>query len=211
MRIVTVLKAGKDFNPHHAVWLAKQIAAFHPEAEFVCLTDTRIDHPEITEIYMPRPWAGFWSKMNLYNPELLPGDVFYLDLDSVVVGPIDDLVALDRSTGLRDFYHPRLLASGMLFIREEDKAPIYDAFVHQPAHWINVCRTRARWGDQGFLENFRDRFDHWQDVRPGRVCSYKVHCKRNGGKIPDGVSVVCFHGIPRPWDAAQSLDWVPPL
>lgn len=67
------------------------------------------------------------------------------------------------------------------------------AFIANPSGHMQRCRTRERWGDQGFLMPLIGRAARWGS----NVVSWKVHC-RDG--IPSGADVVCFHGKPRPWE-----------
>ncbi len=193
---VCVLRSGGDFTPRHVQWLAKQVPGL------VCLTDMEV--PGVPIIQMPNAWPGWWSKMNLFSPAI-PGDLLYLDLDTVVIGDLAPLEGVGETTLLDDFYKPGLMASGLMYIREEDKAHVWDAWMADPEGHQNRCRTRERWGDQGFLQDVLTA-NTWQNALPGAAVSYKVHCQK---QIPHGARVVCFHGNPRPWAAKQS--WVLPL
>jgi len=193
---VCVLKSGGDFAPRHVQWLARQVPGL------VCLTDMAV--PGVPVVQMQNAWPGWWSKMNLFS-KAIPGDLLYLDLDTVVIGDLTPLEGVGETTLLEDFYKPGLLASGLMYIREEDKAHVWDAWMADPDGHRERCQTRERWGDQGFLQDVLQA-QTWQQALPGAVVSWKVHCQK---QIPYGARVVCFHGNPRPWAAKQS--WVLPL
>lgn len=193
---VCVLRSGGEFTPRHVQWLAKQVPGL------VCLTDMAV--PGVPVVQMANHWPGWWSKMNLFS-KAIPGDLLYLDLDTVVIGDLAPLEGVGETTLLDDFYKPGLLASGLMYIREEDKAQVWDAWLEDPNGHRERCQTRERWGDQGFLQDVLTA-QTWQQALPGTVVSYKVHCQK---QIPHGARVVCFHGNPRPWSAKQS--WVLPL
>jgi len=193
---VCVLKSGGDFTPRHVQWLARQVPGL------VCLSDMAV--PGVPVVQMPNAWPGWWSKMNLFS-RAIPGDLLYLDLDTVVIGDLSPLEGVGETTLLDDFYKPGLLASGLMYIREEDKDQVWEAWMADPNGHRERCQTRERWGDQGFLQDVLPA-QIWQKALPGAVVSYKVHCQQ---KIPHGARVVCFHGNPRPWAANQS--WVLPL
>lgn len=205
MRVCLVLKQGPDYGKEHAIWLAKQIHQYNPGAEIVCLTDTALDHPLIKTVPLQFPWVGWWSKLNLFS-DAIDGDVFYMDVDTVIRGPIDDLLTVKKTTFLRDFYHPRLMASGVMYIAKKDKAKVWDRFVKDPAFHMAQNRTRRFLGDQGFYSRVLTDVDYWQNVRPNQIVSYKVHC--GDGFLPPA-PVICFHGKPRPWQAG--LNWIPKL
>lgn len=139
------------------------------------------------------------STLRAYERMFAPwikGDFLFMDLDTSIVGDISDLLNCARSTVLRDFYQPSLIGSGLMFWKEEDRAQVWDAFIADPERHIKECTTRAKWGDQGFLQQFADKLQLWQD-NTSKVVSYKVHCQ---GGVPHGASIVCFHGKPRPWN-----------
>ena len=191
----TVLRSGGIYTPAHVQWLAQQVTGL------VCLSDVKI--PGVETISLRFGWPRWWPKMELFS-DIIDDDILFFDLDTVIVGDIDCL-NVGRTTCLRDFYHHDMLASGLMYIRNEDKRAIWKAFTKNPALHIKCHCGMPKLGDQGFL-NGRLKADRWQDVLPGKIVSYKVHC-RNG--VPPGASVVCFHGKPKPWDITR--DWIPQL
>lgn len=206
MRVCTVLRSGGEYTEQHASWLARQIRQHDPQAEIVCLTDTKLRDPQIVTVPLRHNWPGWWSKIELFS-DLLPGDVFYMDLDTVVLGSLRDLVTVKRTTFLRDFYQPQMIGSGLMYIAEADKPAVWNEFIARPEHHIAMNKTRRHWGDQGFCARVLTDVQQWQRVRPDRVYSYKLHCSRL--PPPPTAAVVCFHGKPRPWRAG--CDWVPAL
>lgn len=96
---------------------------------FVCLTDRASElPPDIDTIHIaslaglvPDNGAGYWNKLRLFDPEVgLTGRVLYLDLDSLVVAPLDPIV---------DYPAPLALTA--------------DAFVVERAH-LNTDRKGRR-------------------------------------------------------------------
>ena len=59
---------------------------------FVCLTDAPERHPGIDTIEVPERIRGWWAKLALHKPDLLPkGErIVYLDLDTLILANIDD-------------------------------------------------------------------------------------------------------------------------
>lgn len=214
MRIFTVLRSGGEYTPAHVRALQKQIAQFAPLEEFVCLSDVAI--PGVEVIPLEHNWPGWWSKQELYRPDIA-GNILYLDLDTVIVGPLDDIVKTTKLTMLRDFYrtgvgYPQMLGarkeglgSGMMFLPESDRAAVWKEWVVNPAQFMNQY---FRTGDQAFLErHYLKSADRWQDVVLNQVISYKVHCLNKGQFcIPYDARVLCFHGQPRPFNLPQFKD-----
>lgn len=186
---VCVLRAGGDYGPEHVQWLARQVPGLR------CLSDQPVAGVET--IPLRHDWPGWWSKLELFRPDI-PGDLMFYDLDTVVLSP---LPAVDRTTVLRDWVSPESMNSSLMYIAEADKAAVWEAFTADPAGHMARC---GRGGDQAFLDAFIGGAQKWQDIVP--VYSYKTHCLRG---VPADAVAVCFHGKPRPW--AAKADWVPPL
>lgn len=193
---VCVLRSGGEYKPRHVQWLANQVPGL------VCLSDIPV--PGVDTIPLESDWPAWWSKIELFRPDI-PGDLLYLDLDTVVLGDLEPFEDVGTTTMLSDFYRPDLPASGLMYIAEADKQLVWDAFCADPCGHMRRCRTRRKWGDQGFLSEVLPA-QRWQDVLPGAVVSFKVDC-RSG--LPPDAKIVCFHGSPRPWDARAK--WIPRL
>lgn len=191
---VCVLRSGGDFGPQHVQWLAKQIPGL------VCLADVPVEG--VPTIALPSQWPGWWAKMHLFNPDLIEGDILFFDLDTVVVGSLEDF-DIGFTTMLADFAYPERLGTGLMYIAAADKEVVWKAWMKSPDKHMDRCRTRECWGDQGFLGSVLSP-QRWQDVLPGRIVSYKQDCQDG---LSDEADVVCFHGEPRPW--ASGEPWVP--
>lgn len=184
---VCALKLGGDFGPEHVRWLAKQVP------DIVCISASPI--PGVTTIRPEMDLPSWWIKMNVFSPSMIPGDLMYFDLDTVVL----DVPKADRTTVLRDFYYPETMGSGLMYIAQKDKARVWDAFMERPSLHMRRCCIG---GDQQFLQDHIGGAQKWQDV--ARVYSYKAHCQDG---LPTDAQVVCFHGRPRPWQVREP--WIP--
>ena len=189
-----MLRAGREYQPRHVQWLARQVPGLH------CLSD--VDVPGVPTIPLKYNWPGWWSKLELFRPDIR-GDLLYFDLDTVVMGAIDH-IRPDKSLMLTDFYRPERPGSGLMYIKQDDKAAVWDAWTSNPDTAYKP--TPLHHGDQGFL------WDHfqcgrWQDDYPGLVQSYKADIRRVN-KNPTA-AIICFHGNPRPWQV--TAPWIPPL
>jgi len=193
---VTVLRSGGEYEPRHVQWLSRQVPGL------VCLSDVEIKG--VPTVRLKHPWPKWWPKMELWS-DLIDGDLLHIDLDTVVLAPICEFLTIGRTTTLADFYRPALMGSGLMYIAQKDKPAIWSAFLENPALHMRMHRGFPLIGDQGFLHG-RLKADRWQNVLPGKVASFKVHCQAD---VPHGVKVVCFHGQPRPWGIRR--DWIPPL
>lgn len=212
MRIVTVLQTralhalhpgSSEFTPAHVQALQKQIEKWAPGVPFECLSD--VDVPGVERKKLEHNWPGWFAKMNLFSPTM-KGDFLFVDLDTVIVGPLDDILAVDRLCLLRDFYRDgKKLAEGLggalLFLPSADRKVVWDYWIENP---LLAQRMAGHKGDMAIFEKFyRNNAARWQDVLPGQIVSWKVNCKN--GIVPPGARLVAFHGLPRPWQVPQFL------
>jgi len=192
---VTVLRSGGEYTPRHVQWLARQVPGL------VCLSDCEVKG--VPTVRLNHDWPKWWSTLNLFS-DIIDGDLLHFDLDTVVLGPLAEF-KVGKTTTLADFYKPHLIGSGLMYISQADKPAIWSAFLSNPHLYMKMHRSFPLIGDQGFLYG-RLKAERWQNLLPGKVASFKVHCQ---DRVPQGVKVVCFHGQPRPWGIRR--DWIPPL
>lgn len=209
MRIVTVFNsrslngARQEYEPKHVLALKNQCAKYAPFAAFECLSDVRV--PGVTCVPLKHGYPGWWAKLELMRPDIT-GDFLFMDLDTVIIGDLEDILAVNKLTLLRDFYRDGKklkegLGGGLMYLPEADRAQMWDFWKTNPAfHMRMYCR-----GDQFLFERlWLNSAQRWQDVVPGQVVSWKVHC--TGDVVPPEARVVCFHGTPRPWSTGKFLE-----
>ncbi|MEL4071732.1 hypothetical protein WKW50_16430 [Ochrobactrum sp. GPK 3] len=203
MRVACVLKSGGAYDAEYVGRLHLSIVSRHPEVEFFCISDVPVP---CQRIEMGYGWPGWWSKMELFRPDI-KGDLLTIDLDTVVCGDISDILAVDGLTMLRDFYHPSRSASGLMVLPERWRRHVWKSWMWSP--WVYI-EQYSRHGDQAYLADvFRGADQKWQDLVPNQIVSYKCHVaqasSRNpqevgDGTIPPDARMICFHGTPRPRD-----------
>lgn len=221
VNIVCVFKINKfknkdkiiEYNPIHVQWL-KNMVEEHVCAphRFICLSD----HGEIDRVCERIPlkhnWPGWWSKMELYRPGLFDGPVFYIDLDTVILDNIDDmLIPVHESyfMVLKNLCRGYGFGSGLM-AWEGDFSELYRIFLQCPDKYIKKFISSAHWGDQGFLQVYLEGTAYWQDYYPKAVVSYYFDMFKKGIKQPPkGARIICAQGLPKPWDIKE--EWVPTL
>lgn len=148
---------------------------------------------EIVEL--PARRQGWWAKVALFRPDaFVEGDrVLYLDLDTIVVGPLEPLAAAKGILHLgRWGWKQNDYGSGVMVWDHGEHAEIYSEF--------NPRVPRQYRGDQDWMT----KLGGWPAL-PDALCrSYRYHAKAGP---PEGASVVCFHGTPRPHEVREG--WVP--
>jgi len=99
--VTTVLcvwvKAQVDYSDEYVYRLQTMVARWMDDRpyRFVCLTDRpwEIRGIDTIPIPAPRPLKGWWSKVRCFDAALrLSGRVLYLDLDTLVVGPLSEIL-----------------------------------------------------------------------------------------------------------------------
>jgi hypothetical protein len=190
-----VLRSGGDYTPAHVAHLRDSVARhLKMPHRFVCLSDVDVPCERIALIHN---WSGWWSKIELFRPCIFEGPVMFADLDTIAVGSMDDLALGHRFTVLSNFWSADRIGSGLM-AWNMDASSIYHAFLRGPERFMREYRTTEKWGDQGFIfAHAPTAFDRWQRKFPGRIVSWKMHCKNE--RVPGTASIVCFHGKPRPW------------
>jgi hypothetical protein len=195
LRLACVLKSGKDYGVKQARFLIDQLEQYAPFHDIVCLTDIEI--PGVACLPLKFNWPSWWAKMELFRPDI-EGDLLYFDLDTIIVKDISDVLAVDKLTIARDFYRDGVrreegLQSCLMYLPEADRADVWAAWKPELIHHYKAQGV----GDQAFLESlWMGKAQRWQDILPGQIVSYKVHCKTG---TPQDARIVCYHGKPRPW------------
>ena len=192
----TVLRSGGIYTPAYVDALRVGLSIWAPKtSRFVVLTDV----PEVGPYAIPleRPeLLGWWAKLELFRPGVFDGPVVYLDLDSLPVGPLDDLAEL-AAHGVRsclaDFYQPtRMIGSGVLTFTPDAETR---AFYEQA---IDSARPRGGRADYVMRILFGESV-RLQEALPGQMVSLKPLRGPDPKKVgaPPGARIVCGHGRPR--------------
>ena len=160
---------------------------------FVCLSDVEVNCERIP---LEHDWPGWWSKLALFERGLFDGSVLYLDLDTLIVGPLPDLLnpayaKLTSFATLEDFNYKGMPASGVM-LWSADTVPLYEIALTDPP-LMNHERSDGWWAT-----HFKPR-SFLQMIWPGVFGSYKVDRLEQG---PGDFKVISFHGIPKMNSAA---------
>lgn len=133
--------------------------------------------------------VGWWAKIHLFKPGLFEGRCLYFDLDTVIVGSLEDLVQYDGDfAGISDFYDQRRLQTGVMAWEAGEADSVYE-------RWVACGKPEFPVGDAGWIGTVVPSADRLDRVFPGQIVSFKRDCLDG---VPDDARVVCFHGKPRP-------------
>ena len=207
-KVVAVFRSGGDFLPHHVQVLRRAVFDNSPPGtEFLCLSDVEI--PGVKTLPLFYNWPGFWAKMELFAP-WMKGDFLFMDLDTVILGPIDD------------FLKPRPVTTfggALMWLPEEGRAEVWAAFhkdlkrimreyggedVFLRAMWAKQHTVPRTFVDQVIRE--RKMTAQWHEELPSQITFRKYR-----GLLQPGCSVtrsgneriVIFSGLPRPWHTKE--------
>jgi len=207
-KVVTVFRSGGDFMPHHVKVLRRQVWDWSPQGtEFLCLSDVAI--PGVDCVPLQHKWPGFWAKMEVFSPDM-EGDFLFMDLDTVILGPIED------------FLKPRPLTTfggALMWLPEKDRKEAWDFFMRDPRGVMveyggEDVFLRAVWAKQHTVQRtfvdqvLRDRkmTRQWADDLPGQVSFRKYRGLLQPGcsiTRSDDTRIVIFSGLPRPWHTKE--------
>jgi hypothetical protein len=200
--IWTVLKTGGEYDYRHLAWLQRQL-----NVPINCLTDGKLERTaEINPLELKQDWPGWWSKIELFRPDI-SGNILYLDLDTVVLNlPEKYLSPRTAPIFLLDANrkHAGPINSGLMYIPRNHPRrhePYFD-MLKDPA-----TVTLKFKGDQHYLDGyFKTGCLFWQELFPNESKSFKKDLRRGA---PTNENIVFFHGQPRPWTVNAA--WIPPL
>lgn len=205
LSVVCVLKSGGDYDAEYVRKLrdgvAKHLTLPH---RFICLSD--VDVP-CERIPLKHGWKGWWSKLELFRPDVVRGKTLYLDLDTVITGNLDAVATIPYDFAMLNIRAKdvKIGNSGAMWFGKP-QPHVYRRFVEKPDYWIDfhVKHAENRYmGDQAFISDCFDHIPKLHQALPGFFQSYKYD--RLQDKVPPECAVVCFGGPPRP---AQAGGWV---
>jgi len=179
---------------------------------FVCFTDQL--HLSVDKNIELLPlessgWLDILPKMIIYNAANgLYGRILAVDLDSVIVGSLDDMANYTGEFCVRTDFNKNHGPGG-------DMVSFMAGFGHEKI-WEQIIKNRGKIekltkGDERLvykeLLNWKE-FDYWQTRYPGQYISYKRHIKEKGLDMPPkNARLISFHGRPRPHECLE-VQWI---
>lgn len=210
LNIVCVLKSGGDFNADHVLRLKSMVDRYLTiPHRFICLTDILFNsedpsiHQELNRgleaIPLKHGWPGWWSKMEIFRPDICSGKRIYLDLDVVIIKNINDLDLLEGNFFLENkaLHDYGINSSVMLF--DSNMCILYRYMIANPGRNI-----KYHIGDQQLIIDLMEmhyikNYEYFDFYIPGEIVSYKREWKNE--KVDKNIArIVYFHGKPRPWE-----------
>jgi len=207
IEIRCVLKSGGSYDQDY-VYRLKKACKLNTDVpfDFVCLTDDlSVDFCET--IPLKHNWPGWWSKIELFRPDLSKAPSVFFDLDTIIKGNIDDLLLLSTKApflalkGFNQRFRPPNgvnFASGLMTGSFYKYSKVYEQFKIDPETHMNDSHFDWRHGDQGFIGKTIgfDKVKRIQDFLPDNYIVGKKKLKDDPDCL-DGAPVVTWSGKPR--------------
>ncbi|KAH8049156.1 hypothetical protein JL721_11756 [Aureococcus anophagefferens] len=212
---VACVKWGTKYDAGYANTLARAVRRHLAVGAVVCYTDdpSGLDADVVEARPLPAGTAleAWWLKAYLFSADAgLEGRVLYVDLDTVVCGPLAGLAAYGGDS---------VALLGTDDLANENRSGGYNSslMVWTAPALSEIYDLVAEPGAYAALSSCVYKFDHWlemllddgvplQDLAPGLVAEYARDVLANGGAPPPGASIVCFPLEPKPHDVATP--WV---
>lgn len=205
LTVLCVLKSGGDYDAKYVRILRdgvkRNLTIPH---RFVCLSD--VDVP-CERIPLKHGWPGWWSKLEVFRPDVISGPTLYVDLDTIITGPLDPVATIPYDFAMLNIRAKDLKIgnSGAMWFTKP-YPHVYERFAEKPEYWIKYHMDNAAnryMGDQAFISDCFEDIPKLHHALPGFFLSYKYDKCQD--RVPKGCSVVCFGGPPRPH---QASGWV---
>ena len=206
--IVLVLRSGGDFAIQDVQLIAwhiqnKWVSSVRPR--ILCLWDKASQHYDLGNfelLPLSNTYPGTWSRIQLYSPEMDQYRPFlYVDLDTAVVNSLEQVFASITDPSLfitlEDFWQKGSLATGLVWFPKncEKTKKVWES-------WKMPVGRRM----DNYIRSVISADTYWQKLT-NSIYDFKP---RRGGllqKVPEGASLICFHGKPRIFEAVN-IGWV---
>lgn len=208
---IVCLKWGDKYGPEYVNRLYGMIRRNTTVPfRFWCFTENEAHiRSEVTTKPLPRAdeFHSWWNKVWLFSDELpIPKgeQIFYIDLDTLVVNNIDHILIAHNQpmVVLKDFLHGIAksageVGSGLMSWRHGDYTNIWNKFKVNPQRVVQRAHPH---GDQWWVQFCVPDRQYWQDLHPGEIVSFKVHCLKGP---PPSAKIICYHGRPSIPESAE--------
>jgi hypothetical protein len=168
--------------------------------------------PLVTGLTMlpPNDEPGWWGKLQMFNPAVTEGRCLYLDLDNVIGGPLDALLALrpDPLIMADDRMFPGTPNGSVMLFDADRLRFLWDEFTANPAA-IRAEFSESHWpmaSDQAFIADRVRKAGYqipfFQDLLPpGYLLMSQAELER--GADWSQTRLVCGQSLPKPHQSAH--------
>lgn len=117
---------------------------------FVCFSDCTVN---CERIELESGDYGFWSKMQMFKPGVLPGPTLYLDLDTVICGNIDQIInGIQHEQFVMWVEADKNIHSSAFMYWQGDHSNLWNTFISKPlSYWESLYSVPPLYGDQAII------------------------------------------------------------
>ena len=220
--IVTALFNGDNTDIPHSVdvyapdyvdKLYRGIARnFRGTFDFICLTDKnyKFEEPIIQKrLSMSVDQYGWMCVVDVYRPDLCVGKRLTIGLDTIITGPLDDILEHNTKIGLcTDPIVPEFVCNAITLASPEFCVELWDLWENNKKEIMETCIFEIFGvpSEMELLRKYYNDADRLDVLFPGRILSYKLHIRDE--KIPvENTSIIYYHGLPKPHEMLNEK-WV---
>jgi hypothetical protein len=147
-------------------------------------------------------WRGCMPKLEAFKDDAdLQGQVFVFDLDNVITGNIDELLAYrgDFATCMDPMPSRRNMVGGnIVSFPAGTKTKLYEVVWNDHVAYDKLCQGSERFLlDHMLAIGVLKNCEFFQDLYPGMIQSLKLELECNA-MAPDQMKILWLHGRPRP-------------
>ncbi len=154
-----------------------------------------LTQPYRFEVITESDKPGWWAKIDCFRPGRFSGRCIFLDLDTVICGPLDELASIKGTVHLTDWGWAKNMYGNAIMV--------WDAGEHEEVWKLYTPDVPRRFrGDADWMFELGG----WPALPKGLNVSYRYHAKV---APPAGAVTVSFHGKPKCHEVLTG--WVPEL
>ncbi len=217
--IVTTLFDGRMTSVPHSVgiydesWVDKLYRGiarnYKGMFDFICLTDKnyKFEEPIINKrLSMSVDEYGWMCMVDMYRPGLCKGNRFTMGLDTIITGPMDDILNHNTRIGLcGDPYTPDWVCNAVTLASPEFCDEYWDLWKNKNKDIMKECIFFGVPSEMAVLRKYYNDVERLDVTFPDKILSYKAHIRRKKMLI-DNSSIVYFHGNPKPHQLKE--EWI---
>lgn len=162
-------------------------------AKLQSMVARNLSQPHRFECIRESDKKGWWAKVDLFQPGRFTGRVLAFDLDTVIVGPLDELASHKGTVHLIDWGWKKNMYGNAIMC--------WDAGEHEEVYTRFTPDVPARLrGDNDWMFELGG----WDSLPKGLNVSYRYHAK---AAPPAGAVTVSLHGRPKCHEVTTG--WLP--
>lgn len=181
---------------------------------FICLSN---EQQNCTTVPLIHSFKGWWSKIELFRPNILSGRILFLDLDTVVWGDITEFLTAPINNNLymmTEFDNPKEVSSAVMTWDTNlcDPSHLYKKFIVNPTSYITKFDSQTEvgryLGDQKYISSFQ-KTERVNSLSTQKIMSYRVHYDKQCATPDTKTGIVTFGGKKRrPWLLKNKIQWI---